>query len=104
MKSISFFLFLFLSLPVFSQHVSVAEKYAATIDSNTIKKHVYKLASPEFQGRETGTDGNMKAAAYIADQFRSFQIPALPGDSDYYQELAFTTIKWSTNQITVNGK
>lgn len=103
MKSIPFLFVLICSLPVFSQHTGVVEKYAATIDSNTIKKHVYKLASSEFQGRETGTDGNLKAAAYIAEQFKSIQLPPLPGDSDYYQDLAFTTLKWRTNQITVNG-
>ena len=30
--------------------------FAKTIDHNTIREHVYKLASKEFQGREAGTE------------------------------------------------
>ena len=96
----------FLLCSIFShgQNNPLAEKYAATIDSATIRTHVYALASTELQGRETGTDGNYKAAQYIADQFRSYRIPTVPNDNNYFQELAFTTLKWKENELMVNGQ
>ncbi len=104
MKSISIIFFLFLTLSLFSQaSITIASQYAATIDSQTIKAHVYTLASPEFEGRETGTEGNRKAAQYIADQFSSYGISQIPGDGDYFQEAAFSKIRWEDIQMTVNN-
>lgn len=101
--------YLFITFLIFASGASaqmdnVAIKYAAAIDSQTIKTHVYKLASPEFQGRETGTEGNRMAAAYIAEHFRSFGIPTIRQDQDYFQEVDFSTIKWSDIQLDVNGQ
>lgn len=104
MRNISFLFLLLFSFQAFGQLETTAEKYASTIDANTIKAHVYKLASTEFQGRETGTDANLKAADYIADQFRSYTIPIVPGDNNHFQEVAFTSIKWSDINMTVDGQ
>ncbi len=68
-----------------------------------MRDHVYTLASPAFEGRETGTEGNQKAAHYIADQFAADGIPPIPGDGDYFQELAFSKIKWDNIKLSVNG-
>ncbi len=100
---ISVILFLFLYVTGYSQYSSVAEQYAQTIQSLTLKDHVYTLASMEFQGRETGTEGNRKAAEYIADQFTSYGIAPIQGDNDYYQEVAFSTVKWNQIKLTVAG-
>ncbi|HUR31866.1 MAG TPA: M28 family peptidase [Saprospiraceae bacterium] len=104
MRNIFGLLFLFCSSFLFGQAPAIAEKYASTIESETIKEHVYKLASPEFQGRETGTPGNLLAAQYISDQFKSYNIPVIPNDNNYFQEVGFTTIKWSEIQMMVNGQ
>jgi len=50
---------------------SVALRYANTIQASQLKKHVYTLASDEFEGRETGTPGQDKAAAYISTYYES---------------------------------
>lgn len=104
MKGFSFALSLLVSFQLYSQTSSIAEKYASTILSESIKEHVYKLASPEFEGRETGTDANLKAAKYISDQFKNYQIPLLSNDQDYYQEVAFSTAKWDEITMNVNGR
>ena len=46
-----------------------AEKYAASITVAFLKTQLTAIASDEFEGRETGTDGQRKAAAYIESQF-----------------------------------
>jgi hypothetical protein len=63
---------------------SAATRYAATIQAAHLKKHVYTLASDEFEGRETGTRGQEKAAAYISTYYESLGMkPANNGN--WYQ-------------------
>lgn len=52
--------------------------------------HIKYLASPELQGRGTGTPGLEKAAAYIAADFRSLHLRPIAGES-YYQDFQVTT-------------
>ena len=51
--------------------------------------HVKTLADDGFEGRQTGTEGYRKAAAYVADQFeRAGLKPA--GTKGYFQPVQFT--------------
>ncbi|UEG50952.1 M28 family peptidase [Ferruginibacter lapsinanis] len=64
-----------------------AAKYAANITGDNLKKHLTIIASDEMEGRETGTEGQRKAAAYIQEQFKLLglqQAPALKGYQQYY--------------------
>ena len=87
-----------------AQESSVSASLAKTIESATLKEHVYTLASDEWEGRETGTEGNMKAAKYIADQFTSYGIPPLENSGNYYQEVDFTVFKWDSISLSVTGQ
>src|SRR6476660_5164240 len=53
----------------FSQ-TDTALKYAETITQSGLKRQLTIIASAEMEGRETGTEGQRKAAAYIESQFR----------------------------------
>ena len=55
-----------------------AVKYAATITTKDLKKHLTIIASDEMEGRETGTIGQRKAAAYIEKQFKLLGLKAAP--------------------------
>ena len=103
MKFFIAFLLLSTSISLFGQLNIAALKYASTIDSQTIREHVYRLASPEFQGRETGSEGNLLAAQYIAEQFSNDGIPPIPGDGDYFQEVDFTSIRWQDIDLHAGG-
>ncbi|MEO6134078.1 MAG: hypothetical protein ABIP35_02930, partial [Ginsengibacter sp.] len=68
-------LFLLISL-LLGGSVSFAQtdasvKYAETITQDGLKKQLTIVASAEMEGRETGTEGQRKAAAYIESQFKS---------------------------------
>lgn len=105
MKSTSLLISLFLAgTTLKAQMAEPASQLANTIQAATIRQHVYYLASDSLQGRETGTEGNKKAAAYIAAQLASYGIPPIPGDGDYFQEVAFTSFKWDNITMTVNGQ
>ncbi|HJW30176.1 MAG TPA: hypothetical protein VJ508_13130, partial [Saprospiraceae bacterium] len=86
-----------------AQFDSIAYRLAHTIEPGTLHDHVYTLASPEFEGRETGTEGNHKAALYIAKQFAADGIPYIPGDTNYFQAVNFTSLRWSDLKLTVKG-
>jgi hypothetical protein len=89
---------------VYGQFDSIAYRLAETIEAGTLKTHVFTLASPEFEGRETGTEGNRLAAKYIAERFSSYGIPALASSNSYYQQVSFTNVKWASIEMSVNGE
>ena len=54
--------------------------------------HVAFLASDDLQGRDTGSEGHKKAAAYVAEQFKAAGL-APAGTSGYLQPVQFTSRK-----------
>jgi Zn-dependent M28 family amino/carboxypeptidase len=54
--------------------------------------HVSFLASDALEGRDTGSEGHKKAAAYVAEQFKAAGL-APAGTSGYLQPVQFTSRK-----------
>ncbi len=52
--------------------LSWAPKAVGSIRAADLKKHLYYLASDAMEGRLTGTPGQIRAAEYFADKFRSY--------------------------------
>lgn len=50
------------------------------------------LASDELEGRETGTEGEQRAAAYIADRFESLGLQPAGDHGTYYQQFEGTQL------------
>lgn len=61
-----------------------------TVDQQEIKKHIYFLTDDELKGRDTGTPELKKAAAYLADQLKSYGVKPNPKSGNYYQEVTLT--------------
>jgi hypothetical protein len=59
------------------------------IDGYKAKKHVVELCKDEYEGRLFGMPGALKAADYIAGQFKEFGLEPAGTDGTYFQE--FTT-------------
>jgi hypothetical protein len=59
----------------------------ASITSDVIKGHIYFLADDLLKGRETGTPENKIAAAYLANQLRTYGVKPNPETGDFYQEV-----------------
>ena len=79
--------------------------FAESITSQDLKKHLSILASDEFEGRETGTSGNDKAANYIAKQFKKMGLPPIgENNTSYFQKVSFNWTQWDNIGITINGK
>jgi hypothetical protein len=81
MKKI-FFLFLFVSSSVFSQRENY---FLNLIDSVKIIGHVAVLAHDSLQGRNTGEEGQKKAAHYIQKEFRKLKMDSLT--DGYFQKF-----------------
>lgn len=73
----------FLSFSAHAQKKSIPTTFANTITAANLKKHLYIIAGKEMEGRETATEGQRKAAAYIESQFK--QIGLQPGNNGSYQ-------------------
>jgi hypothetical protein len=93
------YFFAFISLLFFTgtsfAQTDVAIKYAETITQQDLKKHLTIVASAEMEGRETGTEGQRKAAAYIESQFKEIglQYPeSLKGYQQHYPLFKDTLI------------
>ncbi len=77
--------------------------FASLITADQLSTYLHVLASDAFEGRETGTPGNAKAAQYIADQFKSLGIPPVKSMGGYFQDLAFSKISLDQASMIVNG-
>jgi Zn-dependent M28 family amino/carboxypeptidase len=73
------------ALTGFAQKAAKPESYAKTISADDLKKHLYIIASKEMGGRETGTEGERKAAAYIENEFK--RIGLQPGNGSSYHQF-----------------
>ncbi len=67
----------------FSQ--SGPDKYAGMITPQSLKQQLTIIAGPGMEGRETATEGQRKAAQYIASQFKEAGLLPVPGTINYQQ-------------------
>jgi Zn-dependent M28 family amino/carboxypeptidase len=72
------------------------------IDSATVKKHLYTLASDEMEGRGTGTPGIEKAAKYIENEFKRIGLTTFEGLETYRQTFSFTPRGGKVDITTAN--
>jgi hypothetical protein len=98
------FLLLFCT-STFAQKNKVADpkKYAATITAADLSKHLYIVAGAEMEGRETATEGQRKAAAYIENHFKSLGLK--PANKESFQQF-FPVYKDEPGktELVLNGK
>jgi Zn-dependent M28 family amino/carboxypeptidase len=67
--------------------------YANTINEADIKKHVFTLASDEFEGRRTGEKGQKMAAEYLANEYKSYGLKGNHLTGDYFQNVPLEALK-----------
>ena len=60
-----------------------------SIDTTTVRKHLYTLASDKMEGRRTGTPGIEKAAQYIEGEFKRIGLQKYNGLTDFRQRFTF---------------
>ena len=111
-KKISYFLLSFLSISCGILHPATyslrtnqkkADKYSKIITQNDLKKQLKIISSDEFEGRETTTIGQKKAAAYIKNYFIVNNIKSALNDTNYFQEFPVEVLDFSKVELYYNN-
>ena len=87
-----------------SAQQDISEKYASTITADDMRNKLTILASDEFGGRETGTEGQKKAAQFLENFYQNIGLTG-PVDGTYRQKFEMYQSNWSDVYIkTKKGK
>ena len=78
--------------------------YATSITSAELKEMLYKYASDEFEGRNTGEKGQKMAVEYLKSHYQAMGIPSPLSGDDYFQEVPLEKQKVAEAKLSVNGK
>ncbi|MEO6549684.1 MAG: hypothetical protein ABIN94_16910, partial [Ferruginibacter sp.] len=92
-----------MQLIAFSQQDTVS-RFASTITVADLKKQLTIIASDEMEGRETGTEGQRKAAAYIESQFKSIGLQHAAALNGYQQMFPLYQDSMVRSELMVSGQ
>ncbi|MBC5993852.1 M28 family peptidase [Pontibacter cellulosilyticus] len=83
-----------------------APKYGQTITAADLSKHLYIIASDEYEGRNTGEKGQKMAAEYIAREFREDGLvgPVKAGSNPFYQTFDLEKSQWGEGHMMVGSE
>jgi Peptidase family M28/PDZ domain len=90
-------------LTMWSAHAQIS---SPAITADELRAHVKYLASDELEGRGSGTEGNRKAAGYIANLMKSYGLEPAGDSGTFYQSFAFisTVTLGRNNTCSMKGK
>lgn len=76
--------------------------YGNSITQEELKDHLFTYASDEFEGRDTGKDGEKKATEYLKKEYEALGIAPVQ-EGNYFQTIPLNMIKSPKVSITING-
>jgi hypothetical protein len=79
-------------------------KFASTITINDLKKHLTIIAGNEMEGRELGTEGQRRAAAYIEAQFKLIGLQSADQLKGYQQLYPLCQDSLISTALMFDGK
>ncbi|MEZ0543052.1 M28 family peptidase [Fibrella arboris] len=87
---------------------AAAVTYAQTVTAADLEKNLRILAADDMEGRETGTRGQKKAAAYIASQFAAYGLKPVVKQADgkmgFLQPFTLYKKTWGDVYAKAGGK
>ena len=110
MKRTILFLPLVIGITISFAQTNDPSKYASLITGASLKKQLTIIASDQMEGRETGTEGQRKAASYIESQFKEIGLIQPAGLNGYqqfyplYQDSTLTASLMIGNKTAAFGK
>jgi len=84
-----------------AQNFDNAMPFLKSIDAKDLNKHLSILASDEYEGRETGKEGQRKASAYIQNEFQKLGLIP-PSAAGYKQDIALIQKVLASRKLVVN--
>ena len=98
---------LLLTAPL-AQAQDTATQYAETITPADLTKHLVIIASDSLEGRDTGSEGQKKAADYVAKHFQKYGLTPLATDSagakTYFQHYDLYRKTWGDVYVKADGR
>ena len=91
-------LIIFQSIISYSQ-LENAKRFAKTITEKDLKKHLYTYASDEFEGRNTGSEGQKKAVEYLKNFYIENNIKPGDPDKDYFQKMTLNISRGNEGEV-----
>ena len=79
-----------------------ADQYSKIITQSELKHHLKIISSDEFEGRETTTIGQKKAAAYIKNHFIETNTKSAFEDTVYFQKFPVDVLDFSKVELYFN--
>lgn len=92
-------LLLFVNSLVFGQ----AKQFLQYIDTKDLYNHLSVLASDEYEGRETGQEGQRKASEYLETTFKNLGLSPI-SDEGYKQEFRLIQKVLASRKFIINQK
>src|ERR1051325_11736542 len=72
--------------------VASTSSTSADITERDLESRLFKISHASMMGRETGSEGNYKAAEYIAGEFRRLGLKPEGENGTYFQTLPFYVV------------
>lgn len=95
-------------LLISSAYCSTAQDFLQSFkaSSDSLKRHVYLLASDSLQGRKAGSNGQKMAASYIATRFKSLGLSTINPNTQtpYYQTFNLYNAPIGSQNATITIK
>jgi hypothetical protein len=73
------------------------------VSAATVQRVLTTLAADDMQGRATGQPGQLKAAEFLAAEFKRIGLRPLPGAASFMQEFPAYESAVTSLQVTLNG-
>jgi hypothetical protein len=84
--------------------VPAAAQTKTAVSAATVQRVLTTLAADDMQGRGTGQPGQLKAAQFLAAEFRRIGLQPLPGQADFNQTFNAYQTKPKAATVVLNGQ
>lgn len=108
MKNILLFILILLNSYLIAQAdrsiVDTETKFANTITVEDLTRHLTILSADDMEGRETGQEGQYKAARYIEQVIKDFGLEGVGADNSYSQAISYISERWSKVEMELEDE
>jgi len=86
-----------------AQRSKPAKNTTSSITQTSVERIERALAADDMQGRASGTPGGLKAAQFIAGEFKRIGLEPLPGQTSFEQVFPAYEVQSGNLQVELNG-
>lgn len=79
-------------------------RYANTITTEDLFRHLTIIADDEMEGRETGQEGQYKAARYLEDHIKHLGYEPVGPNNSYSQAISYISERWKNIEMSIGDK